>query len=72
MEKPQKPSSNNILKYAGLGFQMFAMIGIATWLGITLDKKLGMTKFPAFTLSLVLVAVIGSFISLIRSVKKDD
>jgi len=51
---------------------MFAMIGIATWLGITLDKKLEMTKFPAFTLSLVLLAVIGSFISLIRSVKKDD
>ncbi len=72
MEKPQKPSSNNILKYSGLGFQMFAMIGIATWLGITLDKKLGMIKFPAFTLSLVLIAVIGSFISLIRSVKKND
>ncbi len=69
--KSQSPS-NKILQYSGLGFQMLATIGLATWLGIKLDGWLEMKRFPAFTILFVLMAVIGSLISLIRGLIKEN
>ena len=71
--KPKnQPSDNPILKYSGLAFQMLAAIGLATWAGLALDKWLEIKRFPAFTFSLVLLAVVGSLISLIRGLIKGE
>jgi hypothetical protein len=61
-------SSNNYLKYSGMGFQMIAIIGIFTYGGYKIDQSAHhATKWVTAVLSLA-----GVFISLyvvIRSVK---
>jgi hypothetical protein len=72
MEEPKnkKNQLNNYVKYSGLGFQMMATIGVAVWLGLKLDEWLEL-KFPAFSVTLSCVALIGSLIIFIRSLPKE-
>ncbi|MBC8110716.1 MAG: AtpZ/AtpI family protein [Verrucomicrobia bacterium] len=75
MADPQKNSSTNPsgwLRYTSLGFQMMATIGLAVWLGRFLDAKTGMEQIPAFTIGLLLLAVVGSLIGLIRGFTKNQ
>ncbi len=72
MDEPKNKKSqlNNYAKYSGLGFQMMATLGIAVWGGIKLDKWLDL-KFPAFTVALSCIALIGSLVIFIRSLPKE-
>lgn len=61
---------NQLLRYSGLAFQMLAIIGGCTWLGIWLDRRLG-TATPWWTLGLALFGVIGAMVTVIRDVNRD-
>lgn len=50
-------------RFAGLGFQMLAVIALAAWAGSRLDAFLELT-FPVFTMSLVFIGFAGSLISI--------
>ena len=69
--KKQKSSQayNAYLKYSGLAFQMMAVMGLSLWAGMYLDKYLNL-RFPAFTVTFSLIAVIGMMIKIIRSLPK--
>lgn len=68
---PQKPKQYNVfLKYTGLGLQLCVTIGVAGWLGYMLDQKLGF-KFPAFLLSFIIIALVGSLYMLIKNLPKE-
>jgi F0F1-type ATP synthase assembly protein I len=71
MEEPKNKNSqlNEYLKYSALGFQFFATIGLGVWLGWKLDEWLGL-RFPAFTVALSCLGLIGSLIAVIRSLPK--
>jgi len=78
MDNPQqshqrKPTKqyNDYLKYSGLAFQMMATAGIATWIGYKIDQYLEL-RFPAFTISLLLVSLIGVIYWLIKSVTNNS
>lgn len=49
---------------------MVATIGLAAWGGIELDAYLG-NRFPWFTVLLVLLALTGSMIWLVRQLPKE-
>jgi len=49
---------------------MMAVIALAAWGGIRLDRWLGW-KFPVWTVGLLLAAVVGSLIGLVRSLPKE-
>lgn len=66
---PKKPLYRNYLKYSGLTFQMFAVIGLALWAGFSLDNYFQL-KFPAFAAGLALLAVIGAMILVIKNIPK--
>lgn len=68
-KKPPKPS-NSYLKYSGLAFQMFGSIGLCAWIGYRLDQYFEL-KFPAFLLSLILLAFTGTLFMVYRSFNKD-
>lgn len=50
--------NKDLLKYAGLATQFLATLGVALFLGLKADRKLGW-KFPALTLLLPILALIG-------------
>jgi ATP synthase protein I len=58
-------------EFAGLGFQMIAVIGIFTWAGYWLDGYMG-NAFPAFTVALAVTAVLLSLYNVIRKLPKDN
>ena len=68
LRKLARPDSavNKYAKYSGLGFQMLAAIGLGVWGGMKLDDRLNL-KFPAFTIGLSCLALVGSLILLIRN-----
>lgn len=66
----KKPSPIDYGKFAGMGFQMAAIIGLGTFAGIKLDQFLGFKKFPAFTLSFALLSVFGAMYFFIKDVLK--
>ena len=55
---PQK-QPNNYLKYGGMAFQMFAVIGIGSWGGMKLDSYYK-TSTPIFTIILSLLSIFAS------------
>ena len=76
MDKKQsdKKEGNNLSKYAyysGLGFQMIAIIGVFTFIGIKIDEKMQNDK-PICTALLSLLGVCVSLYSVIKSVSKKD
>jgi len=66
--KKQTPS-DSYLKYSGLGLQLFVTIGVGAWAGHKLDQYVEI-KFPAFLLSFVLIAFVGSMYFLYKALNK--
>lgn len=66
-----KNNSSSYMKYAGLGIQMVATLGIGAWLGYKLDQYLEL-KFPAFLLTFVFVLFGGLMYQLYRTLNKKD
>jgi ABC-type multidrug transport system permease subunit len=62
METKQRRNSNynELLRYAGLGTQIFVTLGIAVFLGLKADKWLKLST-PLFVLILPLFALCGIF-----------
>ncbi len=69
MAKP--PPSNQYLKYSGMVFQLFILLGIGAWLGQYLDKKLKTTD-PYFTILLILLFMAGFFYKLVKDLGRKD
>ena len=68
-----KPESqpNNSMRYSGLAFQMLAILGLATWGGLSLEAYLNL-KFPVFTILFLVVALIGIIYMLIRALNEGE
>ncbi len=63
---------NDYMKYAGIGFQMLAIIGIFTWAGVKLDQRSGNEK-QIYTAVLSLAGVIIGIYTVLKDlVHKDD
>lgn len=65
----QNPS-NSYLKYSNLALQLLLGIGLAGWLGYTLDQYLSIS-FPAFMLTFGFLAFGGMLYQIYRSLNKD-
>lgn len=65
--KFQKPGKkfDDFIRYSSLAFEMIAIMGIGTWAGIKIDQWLDLS-FPAFTLGLMILSVIGAIYHAIR------
>ena len=61
--------NNDLLRYAGLGAQIFVSLGIAVFLGHLADEKL-QWKVPVATIVLPLVVLIGLIYSIIKQTSK--
>lgn len=62
------PSGNNFGKFAGLGMQMLATIGLCTWLGLWLDGRYQLS--PWGTVVLTLLGVFAAMYQVIRAVRE--
>ncbi|MGE5521671.1 MAG: AtpZ/AtpI family protein [Candidatus Dadabacteria bacterium] len=69
----QKPNRNNdILKYAGMGTQIFASLGIAVFVGRYIDSRWIRTTIPILTLLLPVMVLFVLIYSLIRQTSKKN
>lgn len=59
--------NSSYARYSSIAIQMFAIIGIGTFIGVKLDEKYP-NKNNLFTLILSLSSVIGSIILVIRQI----
>ncbi len=64
-KKQEDKGLNDYVKYSGMAFQMVAIIAIATWGGLKLDKIAGFEK-PVFTIILSLLGVFGAIYSVLK------
>lgn len=69
MAKPSQ--SNQYLKYSGIVFQLFALLGLGAWLGQYLDAKLN-TPDPYFTILFILLFSAGFFYKLVKDLGRKD
>jgi len=60
---------NDYARYTGLAFEMMAVIGGLTWLGVWLDTKTG-SEIPWFTITLAPGSVILSIIIIIKDLTR--
>ncbi len=72
----QKPKGqlNTFARFSGLGFQMIAIIGIGSFIGVKLDEKYP-NKHSLYTIILSLISVILAIVFIIRRIiaaSKDD
>jgi hypothetical protein len=67
-QKQNKPS-NDLIRYAGLGAQIFASLGIAVFIGYKADDWLN-TPIPLLVWSIPLVVLIGMIYRLIKDTSK--
>lgn len=68
--QPDKPGGNNILwKYAGMGAQILASLGLAVFIGLKLDGWMG-ASFPILVWVLPLLVIIGLIIKTIKDTSK--
>mgnify|MGYP003115609805 CR=1 FL=1 len=65
--KNQKDKHNHYARFSGIAIQMFAIIGLGTFIGVKLDEKYPNTH-NLYTLSLSLGSVIMSIIYVIRRI----
>lgn len=68
MPKPTN-SSNDLLRYAGLGGQILVAIGLAVFAGLKLDKWIGLA-FPLLVWLLPLLVVSMMILKLIKETSK--
>ena len=66
-DKYQKPKKkfDDFIRYSSLAFEMVVIMGIGTWSGILIDDWLNL-GFPAFTLGLMVLSVVGAIYHAIR------
>jgi hypothetical protein len=64
-----KKPDNNMMRYAGLATQWMVMLALAVVAGRWIDSKTGW-KFPLFTVSLPLIALVVSLWQLIQEFNK--
>lgn len=70
MSHQQKPNNNSeLLKYAGLGTQILASLGVAVFVGYKLDKWTGI-RFPLFVWLLPFAVLCILIYSLIRQTSR--
>lgn len=70
-KKWRQDSIYKVLKYSGLSFQLFAVIGAGAWFGWWLDKKSQM-QFPLWLLVFIMVSMVVAFYHLFISLKNDE
>lgn len=63
-QKPKK-QIDNFIRYSSIAFEMIAIMGIGVWLGVKIDQWLNLS-FPAFTLGLMILSVVGAIYHTIR------
>jgi len=63
-QKPKK-KLDDFIRYSGLAFEMIVIMGIGVLSGVKIDSWLGLS-FPAFTLGLMILSVIGAIYHAIR------
>ena len=65
--KYQKPKKkfDDFIRYSSLAFEMVVIMGVGTWSGILIDDWLNL-GFPAFTLGLMVLSVVGAIYYAIR------
>ena len=65
--KIQKPKRkvDDFIRYSSLAFEMIIIMGIGVFAGVKIDHWLGL-NFPAFTLVLMILSVIGAIYHAIR------
>ena len=65
--KYQKPKKkvDDFIRYSGLAFEMIAIMGIGVFAGWKIDHWLALS-FPAFTLGLMILSVVGAIYHVIR------
>jgi F0F1-type ATP synthase assembly protein I len=74
--RDQKPKEqlNTFARFSGLGFQMIAIIGIGSFIGVKLDENYP-NKHNLYTIILSLTSVILAIVFIIRRIiaaSKDD
>jgi len=69
--KDKKAALNSYARYSALGFQMFGIIGIFTYIGYRIDEA-QQTKTPLYTAGLALLGVFIALYLVIRSIKKQQ
>lgn len=62
------PRGSNFARFSGLGIQMAATIGLATWLGVWLDGRFGWEPWATVVLSLT--GVFAAMYLVIREVSE--
>jgi len=66
-QKPKKQLKHSYARFSGIAIQMFAIIGIGSYIGVKLDEKYP-NKNNLFTISLSLFSVIIAIIYVIRRI----
>ena len=70
MQKQQKSgSSSDLMRYAGLGAQIFVSLGIAVYIGLKLDKWLHL-KFPLLVCLLPFIVLVVMIYNLVKQTSK--
>lgn len=66
-DKYKKPKKHidDFIKYSSLAFEMIIIMGAGVFLGVKIDQWLDM-NFPAFTLGLMILSVVGAIYHAIR------
>jgi len=64
-EKKPKKKLDDFIRYSSLAFEMIAIMGLGVLLGIKIDQWLSLS-FPAFTLGLMILSVVGAIYHAIR------
>jgi hypothetical protein len=71
IEKDNKGNTNSYVKYIGLSFQLFGIIGGGTYLGWWIQQKSDM-KFPVWLLLFCSISIMIAFYQLWMSMKQDN
>jgi len=69
-EKPENSGTPVYVKYIGLSFQLFGVIGGGTYLGWWVQQKSDM-KFPVWLLLFCFLSICIAFYQLWQSMKRD-
>lgn len=69
-KKPLQDDYPEYVKYIGLAFQMCAIIGLGTWLGLKVQERSQM-KFPVWLLLFCFASIGLAFYSLFKSLKQN-
>jgi Na+/glutamate symporter len=69
-QKPNK-SKSDLMRYAGLGMQLFVSLGLAVFAGYKLDKWLAV-RFPIFVWVLPLIVLFLLIYKLIKETSKKN